>query len=260
MTGLISCLTITGPNRLVELQRSIKSFACQSYADREHVIVHDGDQKTHQQIQSLLDDGSPDRSLLYRAETGQSLGELRNLSVQHANGSIICQWDDDDLYHPERLSVQYNHLRDTESDFCFLTDQLHWFEHLNQLYWDDWNVESYPMNLIQGTIMGSRQKMELYPALPKGEDTPLVLNLVQKGCKITALSNFGYLYVYVYNGKNSWDFKHHFAISSWKRLNFGRLKQESELLAAELPEYYWPVDKLYMPHEQGVLEFPVAAK
>jgi hypothetical protein len=25
-------------------------------------------------------------------------------------GAIICQWDDDDCYHPERLAVQLAHM------------------------------------------------------------------------------------------------------------------------------------------------------
>ena len=38
---------------------------------------------------------------------GVSLGAARNLTVDTARGAYVCQWDDDDLYHPERLRIQY---------------------------------------------------------------------------------------------------------------------------------------------------------
>ena len=37
---------------------------------------------------------------------------------------VICQWDDDDCYHPERLAVQLAHMLDCNARACCLTDHL----------------------------------------------------------------------------------------------------------------------------------------
>ena len=65
------------------------------------------------------------------APSGLTLGELRNFSVQLARYPLVCQWDDDDLYHPRRLETQFAYLKIHCADFCFLTDQLHFFEDTN---------------------------------------------------------------------------------------------------------------------------------
>lgn len=250
---LISCLTVTQQGRLMELGRSIHCFSSQSHENKEMVIVHDGDDATHLAVQALVAEHPGARFVLHQESVCRSLGYLRNIAVELANGSIVCQWDDDDLNHPLRLERQYQRLQEQQADFCLFTDQLHWFEPSQELYWDDWNVERYPMNLIQGTLMGRRDYIGRYPDLARGEDTPVVLDIVRR-CKITALRGQGYLYVYVYNGKNAWDFRHHAAISAWKRLRLDDLTPRVSTLTEYLRGYEWTINKLRMPHDNGVLE------
>jgi hypothetical protein len=39
-------------------------------------------------------------------EPGATLGTLRGLSLDVATGEIVCQWDDDDCHHPDRILHQ----------------------------------------------------------------------------------------------------------------------------------------------------------
>jgi len=250
---LISCLTVTQPDRLDELARSIRCFARQSHAERELIIVHDGDQAFDGAVAGLLEDMPEQWFRIQRAEPGASLGTLRNLSVRLARGELVCQWDDDDLYHPERLAAQHARLLETDADFCFLTDQLHWFLNTGEIFWDDWNVEPWPMNLIQGTLLGRRALMPAYPALARGEDTPLLRELFRQGARLTALVDHGYLYIYTYSGKNAWDLRHHGAISSWKRLRRERLEARHDLLAHYLKDYDLPLRQARFTHDEGAL-------
>lgn len=250
---MISCLAVTQPGRLEQLEHSIRSFSRQTYTRRELVIVHDGDDEFQQSLQSTLRRFPGDRFRLVRAEPGTSLGELRNLSVRSARGDLLCQWDDDDLYHPRRLAAQYQRLTESGSDFCFLTDQLHWFQTTDEFFWDDWNVEPYPMNLIQGTLMGRRAMVPEYPALARGEDTPVLQTLFRSGAKLIDLSGSGYLYIYTYSGKNAWDFAHHAAISRWKRLPAAQLEARRGLLVRELKRYDLPLRKVRFPGDDGAL-------
>lgn len=250
---LITCLTVTQPDRLKELDRGIRCFARQTYPERELVVVHDGDRGLHRRLRRMIDGPLGGEARVVRAEAGASLGELRNLSVRHAHGELVCQWDDDDLYHPARLERQHRRLVETGSDFCFLTDQLHWFQNTGEFFWDDWNVEPYPMNLIQGTLMGRRAMMPAYPSLSLGEDTPVLQALHRRGVKLAALDGHGYLYIYTYSGKNAWDLAHHAAISQWKRLRGDRLEAARELLTAHLKEHELPLRTARFPHDTGEL-------
>lgn len=248
---MISCLTITQPGRLSELTRAIRCFCSQTFTERELVIVHDGNADFHRAIRQFLENyGNHVQFQLHTAPSGLTLGELRNFSVQLARYPLVCQWDDDDLYHPRRLETQFAYLKIHCADFCFLTDQLHLFEDTNQLYWDDWNVEIPPMNLIQGTLMGNKQLLGRYPALARGEDTPVVRNLVQCGYKIAALGGMGWLYIYTYSGKNVWGREHHAAISAWKHLHGKRLIEKIGMLDTRLKEYPADFRVVEMPCEQ----------
>ena len=53
-----------------------------------------------------------------------TLGELRNLSVQYAQGEYVCQWDDDDYYSPLRLYEQYVNIIQQNKKGCILNQWL----------------------------------------------------------------------------------------------------------------------------------------
>ncbi|MDZ7839253.1 MAG: glycosyltransferase family A protein [Gammaproteobacteria bacterium] len=250
---LISCLTVTQSGRLEELARSVRCFARQTHPERELVVVHDGADAFDRDLRSLLEHFPTERIHIERAAPGTSLGALRNLSLRHARGGLVCQWDDDDLYHPGRLAAQYGRLVETGADFCFLTDQLHWFQNTGEFFWDDWNVEPWPMNLIQGTLLGRHALMPAYPDLGRGEDTPVLQALFESGAKLTGLGGRGCLYIYTYSGNNAWDLAHHAAISKWKRLRRGPLEARYDELAHHLRDYELPIARARFPHDEGEL-------
>ncbi len=248
---MISCLTVTQEGKLDELRVAVRCFDCQTLDERELVIVHDGGSDFDSDIRELAALHPVSQIKIERVSPGLTLGALRNLSVHFASYELVCQWDDDDLYHPRRLEVQYEELRREDADFCFMTDQLHYFKASGEMYWDDWTVETYPMNLIQGTLMGKKGRLGAYDDLARGEDTSVVVELAKSGCRVAQLVGHGYLYIYVFNGKNAWDYEHHAAISAWKRLPLGRLVEDEAVLRAHLGEYRVPGKIVRMPHEEG---------
>lgn len=254
---LISCLTVTQPGRLEELERSVRCFARQTHTERDLMIIHDGDDAFDRGVHDVARRFSGERIHIERAGPGSSLGALRNLSVRRARGELVCQWDDDDLYHPERLAAQHWELVATHSDFCFLTDQLHWFQNTEEFFWDDWNVEPWPMNLIQGTLLGRRGMMPEYPEIARGEDTPVLQALFRRGAKLAALGGCGYLYIYTYSGRNAWDLAHHGAITQWKRLRREQLEARRESLARYLRDHELEIPEARFPHDDGALVVPL---
>lgn len=251
---MISCLMITQAPRLALARLAIGDFAAQTHADRELVVVHDGGDAFHDELsaQAATVRSAPVRIL--RHASGSTLGALRNASIEAANGEFVCQWDDDDRYHPQRLSLQWQAILREQADFCFLCDQLHWFPARGELYWDDWNRETWPLNLIPGTLLGRRERMPRYAEVTRGEDTDALLQILRRGDRIVRLRDAGWCYVYVYHGANTWDAGHHVAITRAKRYGQARLLQRESDLRRYLAEYAPAFGAVRLPHEAGALE------
>jgi glycosyltransferase involved in cell wall biosynthesis len=252
---MISCLTVTREARFSSLERAVADFVRQTWSERELVIVHDGDAAFDAKVRALAASHAAASIAVHREPAGRALGELRNAAVDAARGDIVCQWDDDDRYHPRRLELQFAAMRVENSEFCFLTDQLHLFAADRTMYWDDWNLEVHPLNLVQGTLLGIKAALGRYPPLARGEDTPLILDLLRRERRITRLRDHGYLYVYVFDGLNAWDHGHHAAISAWKRFRGARLLSLEPMLRARLAEYDPPLGQFVMPYDGGRLVF-----
>jgi glycosyltransferase involved in cell wall biosynthesis len=248
---MISCLTITQPGREELLALSIRCFAEQSFSPRELIVVHDGGDGFHEVILRLLDSHKELDVRVCQLEQGFNLGTLRNRSIEYAKYEIICQWDDDDLYHPDRLRYQYESLEKTQSDFCFLGDQLHYYSREGFFFWDNWASEAYPRNLIQGTLMGKKSLLGRYPDKTRGEDTELVFRLQREGKSLYCLTGHAWLYIYTFHGANAWEESHHKAISNFKRLDRQGLESKIHELTERLKPLAWNFSSAYFPHEQG---------
>ncbi len=252
---MISCLCITQPDRLGLASHAIGDFARQTFADRELVVVHDGDAAFGNALRAVAASHANMAIRIELAEPGLSLGALRNFSVRRARGELVCQWDDDDRYHPERLAVQLGALHAHNADFCFLSDQLHWFPNQRELHWDDWSIDPYPLDFVQGTLLGRREAMPLYPEVARGEDTDLVLQMMREQRNLVRLRDQGWVYIYVYHGANVVPQTHHAAISQLKRYSGARLVAREGLLRQKLSEYAPGLGAVTMPWQGGALSF-----
>jgi len=250
---MISCLTVTQPSRFPLLALAIGDFTAQTHGDAELVLLHDADAAFDAQLNVLVRRHASARIRVHCAPSGTSLGLLRNASVALAQGEYVCQWDDDDRHHPQRLALQYAAMVEQQADACFLSDQLHWFPAQHELYWDDWDREPYPFNFVQGTLLARRTAMPAYPDLARGEDTGLAHALLRSGARVARLRDCGWAYVYVYHGGNVFDAAHHAAISRLKRYGGARLLARESLLRQRLAEYAPPLGALRMPWEGGAL-------
>ena len=247
---LISALTVTRPGALPRLEAAFGDLARQTHEDRELVVVHDGDAAFDAGVRRLADRAGL-RATVERAEAGRTLGELRNRSVALARGELVVQWDDDDRHHPERLARQAAELVARDAAYSFLTEQLHWFPAQRTLYWEDWSAEAYPLDFVQGTLMGRRDRMPAYPAARRGEDTALCLEIVASGARIARVRGAGWCYVYTWHGANAWPEPHHLAIAASKHLPDARLLARERVLRQRLAEFAPPLGPLVVPCGAG---------
>jgi glycosyltransferase involved in cell wall biosynthesis len=254
---MISCFTVTQEGRLASLERAVADFERQTERDRELVILHDAGAKFHDAVRRLTRerDGASIRIVQLASQSKQTLGALRNAAVEAARGEYVCQWDDDDRYHPRRLEVQLATLRAAGSDACFFADQLHLFADAQEMYWDDWADEPYPLDFVHGTLFGRRDALPRYADESRGEDTDLVVAMLRQGRRFARVREQGYLYVYVFDGRNSFDLAHHAAISLHHRFRGARLVRLEAPLRRHVAEYDPPLGRFSMPYDGGRLDF-----
>ena len=196
----VSCLTVTA-NRPHLIRRSIKCFQNQSYPNKELVVIDDGEQDLADILKVL-----PSNEVHYiklPSDPENTLGKLRNRSLREASGDFIAQWDDDDWYHPERLSIQVETLLDGY-DACCLPGTL---MHLNEAPYTEHPYVGYLPEGIPGSIMHRNNADIRYPHIRKAEDTAYLKKWMQKKyCQLP--KKYSYLCIRCYHGSNTWGKKH----------------------------------------------------
>lgn len=242
----ISCLTVT-LNRLVLLKEAIRCFCDQSYPHKELVIVTNGTERYQQAIRRYIDTLDPPAiRCIALPEEPCTLGKLRNIAVEAASGDLICQWDDDDLYHPERLRVQFEHMEQNHARACLMTDYLEFFRQEREMFWVNWTnrTQNPRHHLLPGTLLMYKDERFRYPetgpSAIRGEDDALI-DQMYPVIKVSALSGVGYLYVYTFHGKNTFPKDHHarLAIQSSSDLEF--IRQRHQALIQALDYYRLPM-------------------
>jgi hypothetical protein len=191
------CITYKKPNYL---KNAIKDFLNQSYTNKELIILYDDDDDL---TQNFRDKSNYDKSVKwYKMDSKLNLGQLRNKSVEFANGEYVIQWDDDDSYHKDRIKIQLH--------FALKTNKA--------VILDDWiilnmrNKKKY--SLIrqpgwEGSILSHKKHLLKYKYQENmekggyGEDTYCIDKLLANNL-IYSLSNHAYLYTYrILHGKNT---------------------------------------------------------
>ena len=175
---LISCLMVTR-DRLALARRAIRSWADQTYPNRELVVVTDGPGAFRNALERLVkENGLEGVRFVYPEGKDLSLGRLRNISFEAARGEIACQWDDDDVSHPTRLMIQAEHMFRNNARGCFMTDHLQFIEDKRLLCWVDWTLNGSAQGaarLAPGTGMiylDPRFRYPEYGPIARRERTP----------------------------------------------------------------------------------------
>ena len=234
---LVSCLMVTlpVPQRLGFVQRSVRAYCRQTYANRELVIVMDagGQSDKAALVRHISSLGRPDIRIV-DAPRKLPLGALRNISVAHAAGTYLCHWDDDDHHHPRRLELQLQSLLASGSQGVCLQEVMLYFSASRTLYCTNWRatpVKGLPSSLLCRASTEIRYP-EVFEAKPS-EDTAVVFQLQQIG-GFGVLEGGAHLYVYVCHGGNSWPEDHHRMLAERLGISRGLLLRREAGLRAEL--------------------------
>lgn len=180
----------------------IACFRAQTYQNKQLIILYeDHDQTTIEYIkkQTFPDDT---KVIEVSSDPKKTLGELRNIAIEQADGEFICQWDDDDWYHVNRLQYQFDALTKAERLGSILRHWLIFDATKNKLY------ISHARNW-EGSILCSKELFLLkkYDESSRGEDTAVVEYFCENEY-LVSINEITGMYMYVYHGSNTWDFEH----------------------------------------------------
>jgi glycosyltransferase involved in cell wall biosynthesis len=238
MKRRISCLMVTlgTAERLELIKRSIHGYLTQTYPDRELVLVPDLPPESDlDALRSYLDSLSRPDIRCVVPPRKMSLGALRNLSVESAQGSLVCQWDDDDIFHSRRLEAQAQALQANDAAAVYMGEILHFFSPTREMFWTDWSrtiLRCHP-----ATLLAEKDKMATYPESgdesARGEDT-FVLKKIRSVHPTHYLSGPASLYVYVFHSGNTMAYKHHRFIATTLAVSLARCRAEFAALAKDL--------------------------
>jgi glycosyltransferase involved in cell wall biosynthesis len=217
---LISCLMVTY-DRVLLAKRAIRAFAKQTWPNRELVVVSAGSARFRRALAvEAADAGIAEMVRFVAADAGSTLGALRNVALDNARGELVCQWDDDDYSHPERLATQAAYLLRLNADACCLTDHLQYIEDRRAAFWVDWTDGgrlSGTASYLPGSLMMRAPRLR-YPEsgvhANSGEDSVFIDQLAATGA-VVGLAGNAHLYLYHYHGRNTFPERHHHHIASF---------------------------------------------
>lgn len=235
---LISCLMVTLPvsERFERLKQSLAGYAAQTYARRELVIVaNGGTPEALAAIKAHVAGLGRDDIRIVEPPGSLTLGALRNISKASARGEVVCQWDDDDLFHPERLQRQFEALTRSGAEGVCLEQVMQFFAIERLIYCVNFRVGGEAV--FAGSLMCWSRTPIVYPESGErsrlGEDTDVACQLVERG-GLHALADMPHLYVYVCHGANSWSDWHHRGVARYRGLSPGLLRRREAQLRQDL--------------------------
>jgi glycosyltransferase involved in cell wall biosynthesis len=251
----IDCLMVTlpVPERFDFAQTSIEDYCRQTYPNKKLILVLDrGVDAARQTLCDHVASLRRDDIEVVVPSIKLNLGELRNLSMETATADFVCQWDDDDRSHPQRLEAQAGFLQAMGLDAVYLQDLMQYFPSAGALYWTNWRAT--PAGGHPGTLMARRSDALRYPteggSARLGEDLALALALRERG-RVGYLAEMAHLFVYVSHGANSWDDAHHKMLSSELSISKGLLKRREATIREGLAPYRFAPESVTVSGNNG---------
>lgn len=213
----VSCLMVSRGHRF-PAEHAIACYQKQTYPDRELVIVSATPDSEVAALVAAIDDPT----IRFIQTAPASLGELRNISVAHATGDLLCQWDDDDLSAPDRIALMAAALGGSEAMACFLGTVTLWWPQQRRL-------AASGARIWENTMLVRREALPIYPALDLCEDTG-VGEMIRAHHRITLLAA-PESYAYVYHGDNAWNAGHFGELFDAARITVADADYDREIAA-----------------------------
>lgn len=218
----VTAVMITGlrRERYAMARIAIECFKAQTYPNKNLLIVNHGEE-------SLWCHDPRVRELRFQKNRWHTVGDLRNLALEHATGDFIINWDDDDWHHPLRMEVQ---MRARQPDTAvLLKNRIH-----HSLVNGCSRYAEYPKG-AEATILHPRHVACRYPSLLRGSDTVFAQQFAVR----LPIENDPAMHIRFFHGMNLWDAGHimgHLADSAIQGKS--EISEEHRVLLAQVLPLY----------------------
>src|SRR5262249_19595146 len=210
----VSCVMVSfaigEEERYAQFRKSFLAYANQTYENKELVIIVSGSDEHREKVGRYVKESQrKDVNLVF--SDVKPLGALRNLALDHASGDVVCQWDDDDVSHSNRISEQLRAMRHARVQATVLRNYVHLFAARRCAVLCDWAKFKLPHDPgFPGTLLPKKAILPTYCSdLTINEDSQLQTDLVHDGIAVMPVQTLFPLYVYVYHGANAFSEQHH---------------------------------------------------
>jgi glycosyltransferase involved in cell wall biosynthesis len=199
---LVSCVVPTA-NRAHYLARSVQYFMNQEYPNKELIIVYNND--------SDIPAISFPPNVKFVHCISNILGAKRNEGTRYAQGEIIAQWDDDDIYGPGRISQQIFPIFLGQADMTGLGNFVFFDIGTGNCYKPEQDLfnNAFQDSLACGTLVFKRDvwdNLARYPNVRGGEDYEFLIRSKRKNVKVQAVNGYN-SFIYIRHIKNTWQFE-----------------------------------------------------
>jgi len=187
-------------NRIELAKTAIESFLSQTYENKELIIVNSGSIHYMKEIERFIDFQKTDciHHVFFICKNTTTIGELRNVGLEYANGDYITTWDDDDFYSKTRIESQVYWIEKEKADFVM-------FKNFIVKIKDKQRSVVSNENGLEPSVLFKRNELK-YPHMQKGEDTLYINSLLDLGCKKYVIDNKEDDYIYNFHGENTCSF------------------------------------------------------
>lgn len=190
MPPLVTAVMVTGKNpaRNPLALAAVECFRRQTWVNRELVIINDGT--------PLGVAGDNIREISRKPHATITLGDLRNAGLDAAKGDWVIQWDDDDWYHPDRITQQ---MLAADGRAVLLRHQIR-YDAVDGMFYTSLGMPAHA-----GTILHPRRPMARYFSERKHEDSHFWQQWFPDAVR---LANDPELYLRISHGTNTWGRDH----------------------------------------------------
>lgn len=225
---LISCVMPTTGSRREFIAPAIRTFLAQDYPAKELIIVDEP-----RPAAPLEHDAQGPHVHLVTLDTYlcASIGAKRNLGIALARGDLICLWDDDDYFGPQRLRRQAAPILAGEASISGLYMSLLLRTRDMTLWSPSRAVHAalFGAGVRCGTLMFRRERWDAspFPNQSQGEDAAFLTAQVAHGQKVARITDPA-SYICVRHGDNITDEPDGIEPPDWKRVPLENYLSDAE--------------------------------
>ena len=196
----VSCLMLTY-NRLKPLKIAINNFIDQTHPNKELIVINSGDEQYMKKVDEFIQSvGGFDINDIHHYKVQPlSIGELRNIGLNHCMGEYVIVFDDDDIHHPQRIEKQLDVCINSNIDGTLLRNFTAVYK--NKIFGKK-RHKCTMLPGLEGTLLFRKGDVR-YPDMDQGEDTGFLELLKDAGYHIAIIDEPYDMYEYNFYGKNT---------------------------------------------------------